>query len=81
MVPTLDPTRPPSSLLRPPMGRNPLQDACIEIMKDPEVHNRYPLGLSAHDVLMELREREPGAFPLCSVIDVADELRDYYGAP
>jgi len=62
-------------------GRNPLQEACIEVMCDPDAHKRFPRGLSALDVLTELREREPGAFPLCSVIDVADELRDYYGAP
>ena len=59
-----------------------LLDACREVMGQPKEHlNReYPEGLSAADVLFEIRLRfGADAFPLVSVIDVADEMRSFYG--
>lgn len=59
--------------------QSPLSDAVREVMQDPEMQRKYPQGLNAVDVLTEIRAREPGAFPLCTVIDVADELQSIYG--
>lgn len=58
-----------------------LLDACREVMSDPGVRTRYPDGLAPRDILTEIRVKHPGAFPLCSVIDVADEMRAFYGKP
>lgn len=57
-----------------------LLDAIRRVMSDPDVTALYPLGLGATDVLREVRRRfGPDAFPLVSVLDVADELRAFYG--
>ena len=56
-----------------------LLDACREVMDDPAIQSHYPDGLSSVDVLMEIRRKHPGGFPLCTVIDVADEMRAFYG--
>lgn len=56
-----------------------LLDACREVMGDQSVTSRYPDGLNAVDVFEEIRKRRPGAFPLCTVLDVADEMRSFYG--
>lgn len=58
-----------------------LLDACREVMSDSETTARYPEGLNAGDVLTEIRRKHPDAFPLVSVIDVADEMRSFYGRP
>jgi len=57
-----------------------LLDACREVMRDPAMSARYPDGLDAADVLTEIRARHgAGAFALCSIIDVADEMRSFFG--
>jgi hypothetical protein len=57
-----------------------LLDACREVMSDAVVTAKYPEGLSSVDVLTEIRAKHgPTAFPLCTVIDVADEMRSFYG--
>jgi hypothetical protein len=49
-------------------------------MSDAVVTAKYPEGLSSVDVLTEIRAKHgPTAFPLCTVIDVADEMRSFYG--
>lgn len=58
---------------------NPLRVAVHEVMTDDTVHERYPEGLSAPDVLNEIRKRHPNAFPLVTHLDVYDELRALYG--
>ena len=59
-----------------------LLDACREVMSDPEVTARYPDGLNSADVLTEIRGKHGAdAFPLVSVIDVADEMRSFFGRP
>lgn len=58
---------------------NPLREAVRAIMDDHDIQQDFPDGMSAVDVLTEMRERNPDAFPLCTVIDVADELRAIYG--
>lgn len=56
-----------------------LLDACREVMQDPEVGKRYPRGLTAADVLDEIRLKHPGAFPLVSWLDVHDEMKAFFG--
>lgn len=58
-----------------------LRDACREVMGDPEVQARYPKGLTAADVLTEIRVKRPDAFPLVSWLDVHDEMTEFYGRP
>ena len=56
-----------------------LLDACREVMRRVP-KSAYPDGLSSADVLKEIRVLfGPDAFPLVSVIDVADEMRSFYG--
>lgn len=56
-----------------------LLDACREVMDDAEVHARYPKGLTAFDVLTEIRAKRPDAFQLVSMLDVHDEMESFYG--
>lgn len=57
-----------------------LLDACREVMRDHTVMARYPDGLSAGDVLTEIRTKHgDDAFPLVSVIDVANEMQRFFG--
>ena len=57
-----------------------LLDACREVMRDESVTARYPRGLNAADVLTEIRRKHGNdAFPLCTVLDVADEMRAFFG--
>ena len=58
-----------------------LLDACREVMADRSVTAKYSEGLNAGDVLTEIRAKHPDAFPLVSVIDVADEMRSFFGTP
>ena len=59
-----------------------LLDACREGMRDPSMGAKYPEGLNAADVLTEIRAKHGSdAFPLVSVIDVADEMRSFFGRP
>lgn len=59
-----------------------LLDACREVMSDPDMRRYYPDGLDASDILKEIRARHgQDAFPLVSIIDVADEMRGFYGVP
>ena len=62
-------------------GRNPLQTACLEIITDPTVTARYSDGMTAADILKEIRLKSPDSFSLCSMLDVHDEMTDYYGKP
>ena len=60
-----------------------LLDACREVMSQSKeyLNREYPHGLSSSDILKEIRFRYgPDAFPLVSIIDVADEMRAFYGA-
>lgn len=57
-----------------------LLDACREVMSDREVTSKYLAGLDAADILTEIRNKHGrDAFALCTVIDVADEMRSFYG--
>ena len=57
-----------------------LLDACREVMRDHSMGAKYPKGLNAADVLTEIRAKHGAdAFPLVSVIDVADEMRSFFG--
>lgn len=57
-----------------------LLDACREVMRDPSIKAKYPEGLLSYDVLAEIRMRHgDDAFPLCTVIDVANEMRAFFG--
>jgi hypothetical protein len=57
-----------------------LLDACRTIMSNGEMMARYPKGLSSADVLTEIRSKWGAfAFPFVTVIDVADEMRSFYG--
>lgn len=59
-----------------------LLDAIREVMSDPDIRVRYPEGLDSGEVLAEVRTRfGDDAFPYVTVIDVADDLRSFYGAP
>ena len=61
---------------------NPLGEAVRGVMKDDEVRARYPEGLTAGDVLTEIRHKHGGdAFPLCTWLDVHEELSGFYGRP
>lgn len=56
-----------------------LLEACREVMQDKSVTSKYPQGLDGNDVMTEIRIKHPDAFPLCSIIDVVDEMRKIYG--
>lgn len=56
-----------------------LLDACREVMNDPIVMAKYPRGINSAEMLAEIRVKHPDAFPLVSVIDVADEMIAFYG--
>ena len=58
-----------------------LLDACREVMNDKAVLAQYPKGLDGNDILHEIRQKHPDAFPLCSVLDVVDEMNKFYGRP
>jgi hypothetical protein len=54
-------------------------EAARGVLNDPEMAGRYPEGLTAIEVLEEIRRKEPGAFPLCTWLDVHDVLAEFYG--
>lgn len=62
------------------------RDACHEVMvlhstPESEVRARHPKGLTAIDVLDEVRLlKGADAFPLCTWLDAHDELTALYGA-
>lgn len=58
-----------------------LREACAEVMDDAAIKAKYPDGLTSGDVLAEIRVKHPGAYPLCSILDVHDELSALYGKP
>lgn len=59
-----------------------LLDACREVMNDPDTKRYYPDGVAPLDILKEIRARHgQDAFEFCTVIDVADEMRAFYGTP
>lgn len=62
-------------------GDGSLRVAVIAIMVEPSMRNKYPKGMSAVNVLTEIRENSPKAFPLMSVLDVANILTSMYGRP
>lgn len=49
------------------------------VMLDWDVKARYPDGLTGAEVLAEIRHDDPDAFPLCTELDVIDELKAIYG--
>ena len=61
------------------------RDACHEVMvlhstPDSEVRARHPKGMTARDVLDEVRLlKGADAFPLCTWLDAHDELTALYG--
>jgi hypothetical protein len=58
-----------------------LLDACRSVMRD-DHGDKYPDGLDSADVLAEIRAKfGADAFPLCTVIDVANEMRAFFGVP
>lgn len=58
-----------------------LLDACRSVMSEPDVMRRYPYGLTPREILKEIRARHGAdAFPFVSTIDVAEEMRSFYGA-
>lgn len=57
-----------------------LMDACREVMDDSELRAKYPKGLNSADILNEIRAKHgDNAFPLCSILDVHDEMEKLYG--
>lgn len=58
-----------------------LLDVCREVMNDASLRPKYPKGMTAVDVLEEIRARDPEAFPLCTWLDVHDEMSAFYGRP
>lgn len=59
----------------------PLKRAIQEVLSDPEAKLRNPAGFSAPAVLDEIRLKDPGAFPLCTWLDVYDDMTALYGEP
>lgn len=59
--------------------RTPLHDACRAVMEDRDAHARHPEGMDAKDILTEIRTKDPEAFPLISILDVIDCMREMYG--
>lgn len=61
------------------MGGPPvtLLDAVRSVMQ-PKGGLQRPRNLSPMEVLDEIHERWPEGWPLCTVIDVADEMRGFY---
>lgn len=58
-------------------GGSRLQGAVRAIMEDPDTRKRYPDGMNA----VMMREELGDLFPLCTVIDIADEFQAIYGRP
>lgn len=63
---------------------NDLRRCCHEVMVEHStpgsaVRQRHPEGLTAADVLDEIRLKRPDAFPLCTWLDVHDEMTALYG--
>lgn len=57
-----------------------LTEAIASVMSDPEFQDAHPDGANAGDVLEGIRSKfGTSAFPLVTVIDVADGLREIYG--
>lgn len=57
-----------------------LREACLEIMEDRVVRDKYPEGLMAKDILHEIRVKHgEDAFVYCSILDVCDEMKALYG--
>ena len=59
-------------------AHNDLTQCCIEVMEDKAVTSKYPGGLMAKDILDEIQVKHPGAFPLCTILDVCDEMNKIY---
>lgn len=58
------------------------QKAIIHVVESSD-RTKYPKGMNAGQVLSELRAKESELglnLTLTTVIDVADELRDFYGS-
>ena len=58
-----------------------LFEACREVMLDKSVTSKYRDvgGLQARDILAEIRIKHGAdAFPLVSIIDICDEMRELY---
>jgi hypothetical protein len=59
------------------MHETPLHDECRKVMAtyDREAH---PRGLTAVEILEHIRKDDPDAFPLITVIDIADTMSEIY---
>jgi len=54
---------------------NPLTEACREVMRDSSLRSKYPEGPTSVQILDEIRLKHGAdAFPLCTWIDVHDEM-------
>lgn len=56
-----------------------LSQAIEVVMDDHDMHTRHPEGIGAVDMLDEVRDKFPGSFPMCTWLDVYDEMRSLYG--
>ncbi len=57
-----------------------LSDAIREVMRDDGTRFKYPEGMTAVDVLDEIRLKfGPDVFPLCTWLDVHDDITAMYG--
>lgn len=56
--------------------RNDLGRAIYALMCSPQYIAKYPDGATAHEIIGEIR-----GFPLCTWLDVYDELVFMYGRP
>ena len=57
-----------------------LLDAIRIVMDAPGLAEKYPLGINGVEMRDELAKRE-WLPPLCSVLDIIDEMRGFYGKP
>lgn len=57
---------------------NDLQAALIDLMENKKVYKKYEGGINAQELFNELKNYGYD-FPLISVLDVANEMRSYYG--
>lgn len=58
-----------------------LADDVRATMADPDVKARHPEGITAVDLLDEIRATGRGEYPLITWLDVHDELKTIYGEP
>lgn len=60
------------------MTTKTLKDACVEVVNADGMDKKYPEGMMPKDILTEIHKLYPDGFPLVSVIDIADTMRELY---